>query len=224
MTSLIARATNNDNSFLIAIDGPSASGKGTIAQLLAQKYNLKHLETGLLYRIIACQLLEHDIKADDFTQVVNFASRLDFSKKDNVNYYTPEISEYTSKIAAYQEIRDLAFGVQKQFIIDNNRAVLDGRDITTVIAPDADLKLYITANIEIRAQRRFLQYQSNNINIDYKNILEDLKIRDQRDTSRQNSPLRDTKQALRIDSTDMSIEQVLEFIKQHIHSSSIYSI
>jgi len=194
---------------VIAIDGPAASGKGTLARKLAQHLDYAYLDTGALYRAVALEAHRHD---DD---VIKAARNL-----KNLNLTDPEIkSESTgglaSKISAIPEVRALLLDFQQDFAKNppqgRKGAVLDGRDIGTVICPDADVKIFITADVKTRAKRRFLEeFGPEGTDANFKAILDELTQRDARDTTRSTAPLKPAENAHLLDTTNSDIEAVFE--------------
>ena len=199
-----------EKKIFIAIDGPAASGKGTIADLLAEKLKLPVLHTGNIYRAIGCKLIENSISPENQKEAVKFAEELQLKDLKNDKLAEEIVGNYASKIAIYSELRQATHKFQRSFIENAEKgAIIEGRDIGTVICPEATYKFYITADVEIRAKRRSLQ----NLNIDYNIILNDLKIRDERDSSRQAAPLKPAEDAIIIDSSSLSIIEVIDRIE-----------
>jgi cytidylate kinase len=193
---------------IIAIDGPSGSGKGTLAASLAQKYSLALLDTGLLYRAVGWQILNSPIKDGDFEKIAAIAAGLDVNALDEPQLRSDEVAQVASQVAAIPEVRHALQTVQRKFAQSPQGAVLDGRDIGTVICPDADYKFYLTASNEVRAKRRFNELQSRGIACIYEDVLKELIERDQRDMSRANSPLRPAEDAFIIDTSELTAEEV----------------
>lgn len=201
-----------NNNILIAIDGPAASGKGTIAKKLAEKLFLKHLDTGKIYRAVAKKVLINKIDLNDVKKITEMAENLEYDdlKDESLDY--EEIGNIASQIAPIKELRDKLLKFQQDFAKNNDGAIVEGRDIGTVICPDANFKIFITAGLEERAKRRFNQLQKKGFQVIYNDILKDLKERDERDMLRQNSPLQIAKDAFVIDTSELSIDQVLDKI------------
>ena len=165
---------------IIAIDGPAASGKGTIARHLAQVYGLHHLDTGLLYRAVAKGVLDAGHPLDDVEKAIDVAVRLDPAKFDENALKLQPITEAASVVAAIPQVRQALMSYQRQFATKPPGAVLDGRDIGTVIAPGADVKLFVVATPEIRAQRRTLELRARGEQAEESDVLADLLKRDER--------------------------------------------
>ncbi len=197
---------NLKKAFIIAIDGPAASGKGTLARKLAAHYQFSYLDTGLTYRAVADELLKRHLPLDDEDIAVKTASLIDFSSLDRAHLSEHKIGEAASKMAVMRRLRKTLVGMQKAFAEQNKGAVLDGRDIGTVVCPDANVKLYIIATPEVRAERRYNEMLGKGEKADYNAILADLKRRDERDMNRAESPLKPAKDAHLLDTTKLSIE------------------
>ncbi len=226
-------------SLLIAIDGPSASGKGTVAKKIAAHFKLPYLNTGALYRLVAFRVIAQKIAAENFAMdfgdtnsSANFENLLDSltqniseSELENEELFSETIGAVASMIAKNPALRKKLFAFQQEFIENGKRlqggAVLDGRDTTTVICPNAPYKFFITANVEIRAQRRFSQLQKQGKNITYEEILAQLKKRDENDLGRKDSPLLIAKDAVVIDNGNLTIEEGFLKILNYIENTKI---
>ena len=191
---------------VIAIDGPAASGKGTLARRLATHYGLPHLDTGLTYRAVAQALLQVGLPLDNEELAAEVASSIDLGALDREVLSTHEIGEAASKVAVMSSVRRALVEAQRKFAVSGEGAVLDGRDIGTVVCPDADVKLYITAAPEVRARRRHDEILSKGSAADYDEILADIEKRDERDMNRADSPLKPAEDAHLIDTSEMDIE------------------
>lgn len=192
--------------FIIAIDGPAASGKGTLARNLAKHYGFHHLDTGLTYRAVAKTLIDQGLPLDDEAIAAQAAQNLELKGLDRNVLSAHEIGEAASKVAVMPQVRRALVEAQRKFAMNLPGTVLDGRDIGTVVCPDAPVKLYITASADVRAQRRFNEIRAKDANADYNEILDDLKRRDERDMSRNDSPLKPANDAHLIDTSKMDIE------------------
>jgi cytidylate kinase len=191
---------------IIAIDGPAASGKGTIARHLAQVYGLHHLDTGLLYRAVAKGVLDAGYPPDDIAKAIDVAIRLDPAKFDDNALKLQPITEAASVVAAIPQVRQALMSYQRQFATKPPGAVLDGRDIGTVIAPGADVKLFVVATPEVRAKRRTLELRARGEQVEESDILADLLKRDERDSRRTAAPLKAAPDAHLLDTTHLSID------------------
>jgi CMP/dCMP kinase len=194
---------------IIAIDGPAASGKGTIARRLAQHYGLAHLDTGLLYRATARVLLDGGLRLDDPARAVAAARGLALTDFEEDKLRGAKMGEAASIVAAIPEVRSALLDMQRKFASRPQGAVLDGRDIGTVICPDAPAKLFVTASPEVRAQRRALELRSRGERADYAEVLADIRRRDERDAGRSAAPLVAAPDAARLDTTDLDVERAV---------------
>ena len=191
---------------IIAIDGPAASGKGTLAKRLAAHYHLPHLDTGLLYRATAANLLNADRDLRNIDAAVAAARGLSLTDFDDERLRGREMGEAASIVAALPQVRAALIETQRNFARRPGGAVLDGRDIGTVIAPDADVKIFVTASPAARAQRRALELAHRGEKADYTAILADIAKRDARDSERADAPLRAASDATLLDTTRLSVE------------------
>ena len=189
-------------SFTVAIDGPAASGKGTISRAVAEFFGFAHLDTGLLYRAVGKRLL-------DGVEPVEAAQTLDRSVLDADALRSPEVAQAASKVAAIPEVRAALVDFQRAFARRAGGAVLDGRDIGTVICPDAEVKLFVTASAETRADRRCKELQGKGHDVTFEAVLADVRERDARDMNRSDAPLKPAEDALVIDTTELSIEDAV---------------
>ncbi len=207
----------SNQNLLIAIDGPSSSGKGTIAKKIAAHFNLPCLNTGALYRGIAFLALGNglDLQKDE-VKIIPLCQKLVSLDLESPKLHNEEIGKAASIVAANSNIRKAIFDLQRNFALDGlkqkNGAVLEGRDIGTVICPDANYKFFITASAEVRVQRRFKQLQESGFLVDYNLILNQLKDRDEQDKNRTISPLKKADSAIEIDTSQMDVEEVLKEI------------
>ena len=197
---------------LIAIDGPSASGKGTIARKLAAHFNLPYLDTGLLYRWVALRLKQTGYQPDDVNAATNAATYLREHIKtiifDDPELRSHAISQPSSVVAAMPEVRRALVELQQQFANQTGGAVLDGRDIGTVIAPHANIKLFITATAEKRAERRYKELVSKgSTETSYEAVLKDLQARDARDESRTTAPSKVAADASVLDTSNLNVDE-----------------
>jgi cytidylate kinase len=188
--------------FTIAIDGPAAAGKGTIGRAVAKHFGFAHLDTGLLYRATGRRTL-------DGTDPVEAARNLKASDLDAEDLRTPEVAQAASRVAAIPEVREALVDFQRAFAARDGGAVLDGRDIGTVICPDAPVKLFVTASDEVRARRRHAELVAKGHDISLEEVAEDLRVRDARDSARATAPLKPAQDATILDTSQMSIEQAI---------------
>jgi cytidylate kinase len=194
---------------IIAIDGPAASGKGTIARQVATIYGLHHLDTGLLYRAVAKALLDAGYSPDDVAQAKAAAIALDPARFDENALKVQTVTEAASVVAAIPQVRQALMNYQREFATRPPGAVLDGRDIGTVIAPGADVKLFVVATPEVRAKRRVLELRARGEEADEQEVLADLKRRDERDSRRTAAPLKAAPDAHLLDTTHLGIDAAL---------------
>jgi cytidylate kinase len=186
---------------IIAIDGPAASGKGTLGRRLAEHFGFAHLDTGLLYRAVARVLLDRGFALADRDAAARVALTLDVSHLDDPRLRGAEMGEAASVISAYQPVRDALLAFQRGFAGQAPGAVLDGRDIGTVVCPHADVKLFITATPEERARRRHQEVLSRGETVAYETILADIRRRDERDINRSTAPLKPAADSILLDTT-----------------------
>jgi len=191
---------------IVAIDGPAASGKGTIAKQIAGVYGLHHLDTGLLYRAVAKAVLDAGYSPADAEQATAAAIALDPNRFDEKALKAQAITEAASVVAAIPQVRQALMNYQRQFATKPPGAVLDGRDIGTVIAPGADVKLFVVASPEVRAARRVLELQSRGEPASKDEVLADLLRRDERDSRRTAAPLKPAPDAHLLDTTHLDID------------------
>jgi cytidylate kinase len=198
---------------IIAIDGPAAAGKGTLSRLIAGQYGFHHLDTGLTYRATAKALLDAGLPLDDEAAAARMAAALDLANLDRTVLSRHDVGEAASKIAVMPAVRRALVEAQRTFSRKMPGTVLDGRDIGTVVCPDAPVKFYVTASPEVRARRRYDEVVANGVAADYVAIFEDVKRRDERDMGRVDSPLKPAEDALLLDTSEMSIEAAFQAAK-----------
>ncbi len=204
---------------IIAVDGPTASGKGTLSKMLAQHFDLPHLDTGLLYRAVGRQVILNGgdpDNPDDALAAVQFPDEL----LDDPVLRNEATGSLASRASVHPAVRKALFDRQRAFAQQDGGAVLDGRDIGTVIAPDADVKLFITASVAARAQRRFREMQERGVSITLEEIVADLERRDARDTGRKDAPLLAADDAFVIDTSDMGIDDAFAAALQAIEAAT----
>ncbi len=199
---------------LIAIDGPSASGKGSLAEKIAQHFNLGYLNTGALYRIAANRYIELGLTEQSLEEnIARLVSNIDSENFENPILFTEKVGEVASKIAKNPKLRAALFDFQQQFVKDSvaktGGVVMDGRDIASKIMPNATHKFFITASVEERAKRRYLQLKEKGDDVNFDEILAQLKTRDENDKNRASSPLVIDPNAIVIDNSDLTKEQTL---------------
>ncbi|MTI11376.1 (d)CMP kinase [Curvivirga aplysinae] len=199
---------------IIAVDGTAASGKGTIAKKLAEHLNYAYLDTGKLYRAVGYNVVRFGGDAEDPDAALDAANSLNYTQLDDDALKSDQAAQAASKVAAMPEVRAALLAFQKNFAsnppVGKDGAILDGRDIGTVVCPYADSKIYMTASVEIRAERRHKELIQRGESSIYARVLEDLKERDQRDSNRAVAPLKPADDAEIIDTSDLSIDEAFE--------------
>lgn len=212
-------------SFNVAIDGPAGAGKSTVAKAVAGKLNMIYVDTGAMYRAMALHVLRNDVDPDDKSAVVESCSRADVTIRYeegvqvvllngvNVNAFlrTEEVSRTTSVISVIPEVREKMVDLQRSLAASND-CVMDGRDIGTYVLPNAGLKIYLTADSAVRAKRRYDELAAKGEDCDLKKIQEDIEERDYRDMHREISPLRQAEDAVLVDTSKMSVDEVIEMV------------
>lgn len=197
-------------SFVVAIDGPAAAGKGTISKALAEHFGFAHLDTGLLYRAVGRKALsELGPKLDDPAALVRIAEGITEADIARPDLRTAAVAEAASRVATVEGVRKALVDFQRRFAQRPGGAVLDGRDIGTVICPGADVKIFVTASPEARARRRYEELKARGEETDYETVLRDVQARDARDAERDTAPMRPAEDAVVLDTTDMTIEQAV---------------
>ncbi len=207
---------------VIAVDGPAASGKGTIARALAKHFGLPHMDTGLLYRAVALNLWRWGGDPANEFEALRACDELGFDPADP-ELRREAVSEVASRISVYPGVRAALLKRQQQFARQEGGAVLDGRDIGTVIAPDADVKLFVTASPEVRAERRLKELESRGMNAHYRDVLADIRARDERDSTREVAPLKPAPDAIVLDTSKLgaaeAIAEALRLAEQRLASA-----
>ena len=205
--------------FVIAVDGPAASGKGTIAAGLARLYSLPHLDTGLLYRAVGHALLSEGADLDDAERAAAIASDLDPERLADAALTSAAAGEAASRVAVHPAVRQALYELQRAFAARPGGAVLDGRDIGTVIAPAAPAKLYVTATPEVRAMRRWRQVTAAGEPIAYDAMLAEIRRRDERDAGRDTAPMTRADDAALLDTTEMGISAAADAARRIVQAA-----
>ncbi len=198
---------NKKNKLIIAADGGAGSGKTTASKIIAKEFSLRLLSSGLLYRFVAYKLLVAKNKKNKKKFIEKITKKITLNKLKNKNLYSPEVTHYTSEIAKKVYIRNLLKNFQKKFS-KNGNCIIEGRDIGTVIAPKADLKLFFVCSLKIKAKRRFQEFKKKNKKISLIEVQKAIKLRDLQDTKRKISPLRSAKGAVIVDTSKINIRQM----------------
>ena len=205
--------------FVIAVDGPAASGKGTIAAGLAKLYDLPVLDTGLLYRAVGVLMRKAHEDLDDEDAACAAAAMMTSDQLDDPELRTRAAGELASRVAVHPRVRDELMEYQRTFAQQEGGAVLDGRDIGTVIAPDAPAKIFVTATPEVRATRRWTQLQAQGEAVAYEDVLADIRVRDARDGGRSSAPMRPADDAVLLDTSEMTIEQAADAARRIVEAA-----
>lgn len=205
---------------IVAIDGPAGSGKGTIASILSKKLNLVNIDTGATYRCVALKALRNNLKVEDKDEIIKLSNNIDIKFDLNNNVYldgenvtkeirSKEVTSIVSPISSIVEVRKNMVDLQRR-LGNSNNVVMEGRDITTVVFPNADYKFYLDATLEERVNRRYKEYQEKNIDMSYDEIYENIKSRDYNDSHKEVGSLTRTDDQIYIDSTNLTIDEVVE--------------
>ncbi|TDO87846.1 cytidylate kinase [Halanaerobium saccharolyticum] len=205
---------------VIAIDGPGGAGKSTIAKLLAERLNYIHLDTGAMYRALTLAAIKNNIDFDQKNKLVKLAKSIDITFDENGEIFlngenvteeirTAEVNSHVSQIALIKGVREILVEKQQQ-LAQNNMVVMDGRDITTVVLPEAEYKFFLTASLEERAKRRYQEIKSKDNEAYFEKIKKSIARRDKLDSERKHSPLKKAEDAILVDTTNLSIDQVLD--------------
>jgi cytidylate kinase len=195
---------------IIAIDGPAASGKGTLAKRLAGHLGFACLDTGLLYRAVARDVTQRGFRLEDIWAAVSVARALDPKELEDADLRGTAAGDAASIVARIPEVRAALLAYQRDFARRPPGAVLDGRDIGTVVCPEANVKIFVTATPEVRARRRFAEFEARGAGISYEAVLQDILVRDQRDSGRANAPMAMAADAMLLDTSNLSIEAAFD--------------
>lgn len=208
-------------SFVVAIDGPAGSGKGTVTKIIASKKNLQYIDTGAMYRCIALKMLEENVGLEDTEKIKKILDNIQIDLEGSNVFLnnrdvtkqirTVEVSNFTSPVSAIGFVREKMVELQRT-LANGKDVIMEGRDIGTIVFPNADVKIYLDAKPEERARRRVEQNEKNGISSNYEQILKDIIERDTRDMTRENSPLKKADDAILVDTTCLTIEEVIDKI------------
>ncbi len=211
--SLKEKFINTENPLIIALDGPSSVGKGTIARKIARRFALSYVQSSIVYRGLAYLCISKNVALNDVQAVLNVMKNNDvIADVENKDLSSEEIGTISSKISAIPEVREYLSRYLKQLVLSHPRIIMEGRDIGTVIAPNADLKLFLTADVKIRAKRRYKQLLSKGKKCIIANVMDQLMQRDKRDSQRKTSPMKPAKDAVIIDTTYLNLNKVIQEI------------
>ncbi|MEY4464230.1 MAG: cytidylate kinase [Pseudomonadota bacterium] len=218
MLDLKTKAFDFSQNFTISLDGPAASGKGTIGLILAEKFSLKYFQSSIVYRQLAFDCISQKIDVIDIDTVIALSKELKLN--NNLDLENENIGDIASQIAVISEVRNNLNKYLINLVKTTPRIIMEGRDIGTVVAPDADLKIFITANPHVRAERRYKQLQAKGKACILDEILQQIILRDKRDKERETAPLLPASDALIIDTSELSamevVEEVINYIKNKI--------
>ena len=206
-------------SFIVAIDGPAGAGKGTITKQVAEKLNLINVDTGATFRCVALNMLKENISIDEEEKIKNLLEKINIEMKSNGEIFLNgenvtkrirenDVNNFVSPVSTIQIVRNKLLEIQRK-IAEGKDVIMEGRDIGTTVFPNADVKIYLDATPEERARRRMLQNKEKGIETSYEEVLENIKDRDKRDSTRKVSPLKKAEDAIYIDSSDMTIDEVV---------------
>lgn len=209
---------------IVAIDGPSGTGKGTVARRLAQRLGWLYFDTGAMYRAFTYDALRHGVKLDDEIGLRALLQKFDFRIREGNRYFvgseevtekirSMEVTKSASAVSAIPWVREALVEVQRQFGAHCN-AIFEGRDIGTVVFPNADVKIFLTASPEIRAQRRYAELVSKGVSVTFEEVFADMERRDHADSTRCHSPLRQAEEAYLIDTSDLTIEEAVAAVER----------
>lgn len=218
-------------SFIVAIDGPAGTGKGTIANLIAKKFGFLNVDTGAMFRCVTFEMLQKGVSLDEESKIKSILEEIQIDLKeehgeqvvllngqDVTNQIrTKEVNEFISGVSSLKIVRDRLLDLQRELAIDKN-VVMEGRDIGTTVFPHADVKIYLDASSEERARRRVKQNKDNGIVMSYEEVLDSIRKRDKLDSERELAPLKKAEDAILIDGTDMTIEETEKVIKEIIEN------
>lgn len=216
-------------SFVVAIDGPAGSGKGTITKMVAEKLGLINIDTGAMYRCIALETLKRGIALDEIEKIISLSyevqielledGRVFLNGKDVTSQIrTKEVSQIVSQVSAIKQVRLNMVALQRK-LAEGKKVIMEGRDITTYVFPNADVKIYLDASIEERAKRRFKEMQEKGIQMTYQEVLENIKVRDENDKNKEIGALQIAKDAIVVDTTNLTVEEVAVRIEEIIKAN-----
>lgn len=210
-------------SFVIGIDGPAGSGKGTMTKILAKKFNLIHIDTGIFYRAVAKAVLDNNIKLEEKEKIIKVAKKIDIQIKNEENVdkvllngkditqdiRSKEVTAIVSQVSSIKEVRLIMVDLQRK-MAEGKNVIMEGRDICTYVFPNADIKIYLKASLEERARRRYEENKQKGINMSYEEVLENIKLRDENDSHKEIGSLEIAKDSIIVDTTGFEIEQSVE--------------
>lgn len=220
---------------IITIDGPAAAGKGTVSKVLAEKYKLAYFDTGMIYRAVGLEMVLKGLNPEDETQALEIAKKMTFERmmelSENKDFRTDVGGQAASKVSAINSVRKVLLKMQQDFALNPvfadgtkaNGVIYDGRDTGTVVCPNADIKFFVTASTEVRAMRRFKEFKEKGIDTTYEKVLDDMILRDKRDSERKSAPMKPADDAIIMDTSDMDapteINAVLQIVEQKMKAA-----
>lgn len=216
-------------SFIIGIDGPAGSGKGTVTKIIAKKFGLTHIDTGITYRTVAKAVLDTNIKLDEKEKIIELAGKIDIQIKNEENVdrvflngkdvtsdiRSKEVTAIVSQISSIKEVRLLMVELQRK-LAEGKNVIMEGRDICTYVFPNADIKIYLKASLEERARRRYEENKQKGIDMSYEEVLQNIKLRDENDMNKEIGSLQVAPDSIVVDTTGFEIEQSVEKISNII--------
>lgn len=225
---------NTDGGLIVAVDGPSGAGKSTVCRAVAKHFGAKYLDTGAMYRVATLHVLDSGINPHDAAAVAEATKNLPVSVADDpdsksvllggadvsIEIRDEDVTRFVSAVSAVPEVRENLVDLQRSLVAEAGRCIVDGRDIGTNVLVDAPLKIYLTASAEVRAHRRFTQDQAAGRNVIYESVLADVVRRDALDSSRPLNPLRPAEDAVVIDTSELSLDEVLDVIIELVEQSA----
>lgn len=215
-------------SFIVAIDGPAGSGKGTIAKKISEKYGLINIDTGAMYRCVTLEMINKSISLDEREKIIDISSRINIEQKEDGTFLlnnqdvtkeirSKEVSGLVSQVSSIKEVRLNMVKLQRK-MAEGKRIVMEGRDITTYVFPNADVKIYLDASVEERAKRRYKEMQEKGIETSFEEVLASIKLRDENDRHKEIGSLMIAEDATVVDTTKLSIDEVVEKVSEIIEN------
>ncbi len=219
-------------SFIVAIDGPAGSGKGTVTKKVAKEMGLTNIDTGATYRCVALAIIENNVLLEEKNKIIEIAKNIKIEFDGNQNVFlngknvtkkirSKEVSDIVSQVSSIKDVRLIMVDLQRK-LAQNKNVIMEGRDIATYVFPNANVKIYLDASLEERAKRRYQEMKEKNLKITYDEVLENIKMRDENDKNKEIGSLKIAEDATVIDTTNLSIQEVADKIKQIINKKTQY--